>query len=374
MRKQRGFTLVELLVVIGIIAVLIGILLPALSKARDQANTVACASNMRQFYLVWTMYADDYQQYAVPTYYQPSTGGEVDWWQYQLIGQELGKAGSFSGNGSTGTNGYNIGNWTIMASILRCPAADHGQDPSESSYVASSNWATNYFGDYLYNAYMGVSKYSAASPSGTIIQSSNPKLSQIPGNVMILTESTKANFYASITAKHISSIGGEVGQPVGYKDYFGSWGELVNNDAYAQAETNAESNAVNRVGTQHSGNKMCNCLMADGHVSEINPYTESLVPTNTTSSNPSFSGSGNTYTYTGNGPPLGPYTYAGNGGLGDFYDYMIGPPGNSQLPYYPSNSTTGGTEGAPWPGGTVKPAPDGNPYANGWNKGLPEFK
>lgn len=57
--RHRGFTLVELLVVIGIIAVLISILLPALSKAMTAARTVQCLGNHRQLMLGITMYADE---------------------------------------------------------------------------------------------------------------------------------------------------------------------------------------------------------------------------------------------------------------------------------------------------------------------------
>jgi len=73
--KKNGFTLVELLVVVAIIALLVAILLPALANAKAQTRTILCASKHRNIFWAWMHYAHDNDGRIMPAWHGWPTDG-----------------------------------------------------------------------------------------------------------------------------------------------------------------------------------------------------------------------------------------------------------------------------------------------------------
>jgi prepilin-type N-terminal cleavage/methylation domain-containing protein len=248
--KRGAFTLVELLVVIGIIAVLIGILLPALSKARDQANTVACAATERQFYACWQMYANANRGHVLLCRLQ-TNNREEGFYDGVLLGNIM--------KSNTGDRGKDSAH--VINQLLTCKAADHSLDPNTADAQASGAGSGHYYGDYIYNAYMGTMKNdNDGNPSWEYMPS--PKISQVPGNVILLMESWKPQ----VTPDGGTVLAAGDGVAGGYKYYFNQTSDLFTSQVGAPRTW-----PFNRIATPHRKSKMMNVLSADGHISLIDP-------------------------------------------------------------------------------------------------------
>jgi prepilin-type N-terminal cleavage/methylation domain-containing protein/prepilin-type processing-associated H-X9-DG protein len=150
--RRNGFTLIELLVVIAVIAILIGVLLPALSKARDTARVVKCGSNARQVAIAVVQYASQFGYYPL-SYVYGSDETSLNW---RTADQQI--------TNPTPENGYVHWSWALFSQgavnedAFKCPTLQTGGAPRSNPGSKGVDWEDEQEND------LGGTKASPSSP------------------------------------------------------------------------------------------------------------------------------------------------------------------------------------------------------------------
>jgi len=198
MDKQRAFTLIELLVVIAIIALLMAILMPALSYVRKQARSSACQSNLRQLSLGMNLYALDHDDLTMPFSHQPG-----EYWFHQLAPYLSAK--DYKDNPEEHIEG--------VMKITFCPMAKR-QDRTEDSFYGSAYSSWRFMGgegSYGLNLWLLPDDpiYAPAFPAGNFYK----KYSDAKSHVPLLGDSMWVGSWPLDFDMVPEDVSGEIGYP-----------------------------------------------------------------------------------------------------------------------------------------------------------------
>lgn len=214
MKRKHGFTLVELLVVIGVIALLISILLPALNKARQASQTVQCQSNLRQLTMAFIMYTYDNKGRV----YCKET-----WYKDNIV------------NGVTYSNGlaYYIRGFNIQ--VQHCPSMvsqwttlkAEDREMTDVMRLLGYGWNVDYT-TYAYNSFWFSPNYWSG-----IIEPMRLEQARKSSYALIFADSTQQIIYSGDAGSQVGDwITARHGQPKTYS-YYNLPGKYVANASFA---------------------------------------------------------------------------------------------------------------------------------------------